>query len=201
MPQMIKDTPYYSDGRLLSREIKKMVASMAKVMGFDDCKKTKLIQDVFILRFLKRINSDELLTGYDQSFSLDEDCGKFLKWFESVIWTVTGWHRHVGKVADLMSDPSLAGFSWKEGESSTRPRQAMLMSVVGAFTGSPHPKLMEDFTHLFVGVEGGEKMTHIWHEFQGSLHKVEAEVTKRNGKRQIKNAQASPANVECSVAV
>jgi len=201
LPQLIKDTPYYSDGRLLSREIKKMLMSMAKVMKMDDCKQTKLIPDGSIIRFLERIAVDEQLTGYDRSVRDDDDCGVLLKVFESVIWTVTGWHRHVGKVADLMSDPNLAGFSWKEGETSTRPRQAMLMSVVAAFTGSPHPKIIEDFTHLFVGVKGGEKMTQIWHDFQRGLQDVEAEVTKRNGQRHIKNAQGNPRNVECSVAV
>ena len=72
----------------------------------------------------------------------------------SYIWTVTGWHRHVGTVGplaqlnwlcfpslwivvdhqiyqilwgDYYRDPELASFSWREGERVARPLQHMQM--------------------------------------------------------------------------
>jgi len=206
MPQILKDTPYYSDGRILSKEVKKMVSNMMVAMGWKDgsgksCTTLKDLHDTSAIRFLKHIQMDEATEGYDQSLSSASSCEQLMAWLTDIIWTVTGWHRHVGKVADFVSDPALAGFSWREGESFTAPRQAMIMSAVAAFTGTPQPKLIEDYTHLFVGIEHGEKMTEVWNDFRKALQTVETEVVTRNKGRTIKNSHSNPAEVECSVAV
>merc|ERR1719210_2131395 len=88
------------------------------------------------------------------------------------IWTVTGWHRHVGTVADYYSDPDLAAFSWKQGEAYPRPKQHLILSVVAAFTAMAQPKLSEDYTHVFAGMEDEFIMTVLWRRFQEELKEV-----------------------------
>merc|ERR1711879_763068 len=101
----------------------------------------------------------------------------------SYVFTVTGWHRHVGFVGDYYLDPNLATMSWKDGEASGRPRQHMLMTVINVFTSTHQPLLKEDYTHLFKGMKPPQleaTFTEAWHEFMKDLEEVEAEIDRRN---------------------
>merc|ERR1712224_1191724 len=103
------------------------------------------------------------------------------KWtMQALMWTLSGWHRHVGTVADIFRDPDLAAFSWKEGEAAPRPRQAMIMITVAATTGTSQPKLLDDYGHLFKGLDQEEEMRAIFRTFKEELQEVHNEIQRRN---------------------
>jgi hypothetical protein len=202
LPTLIKNSPYFADGRLLVDAMMRMSDGMYEAFSGDICENNTVV-DEHLLDYMAQFHAEEDTGGYAHALTAQGNipCDLVLKRQVGFLWTLTGWHRHVGMVADFVSDPDLAGFSWKDGERSTRPLQAMIMSVVGAVTGTPHPKINEDFTHLFQDIKSGDAIAKVWKDFQKDLGEVEKEIARRNEKRRIKNFHASPSVVECSVAV
>merc|ERR1712083_734981 len=102
--------------------------------------------------------------------------------FAAVMFSVSGWHRHVGFVGDYYADPELATMSWKEGEAYGRPRQHMIMTYINVFTSTRQPLLKEDFTHLFKGMvpDLESEFSEIWRSFLKDLEGVEQEIDSRN---------------------
>merc|ERR1712080_478551 len=133
LPQIIKDTPYFADGKLLITPMMKMMQKFFQVILLDEgrcSEKTNwTIVDVNLKRYMWDAMATKALGGFAADQHIREvDCRRLHLGSIDYIWTVTGWHRHVGQVADYVADPDLAGFSWKDGEAFTRPKQAFLMS-------------------------------------------------------------------------
>merc|ERR1712232_479664 len=133
------------------------------------------------------------------------------------IWTVTGWHRHVGQVSDYVADPDIVSISWVEGERAARPKQVLLAGSIDVFTGMPQPKLIEDYTHIFQHscrrfsealsfvwktscVQKKEQAQAHWRSFQKNLMVVNNTVAARNEERarkgDITNDNGSPSQIE-----
>merc|ERR1719378_1969840 len=60
------------------------------------------------------------------------DCKKMIDFLAELVFLVTGWHRHVGTVADFFRDTRFVTTSWKEGETEARPKHSMLMQLLAA---------------------------------------------------------------------
>ncbi|CAE8600909.1 unnamed protein product, partial [Polarella glacialis] len=207
LPAKIKETPYYADGRLLVQALKRLLDDVSGIYAPDECENGR-IKDLDIVRFRLALVEEAVEGGYTSTHSQlgglncsDQNNNMILQSVLANLWTVTGWHRHVGTVGDYYADPDLAAFGWKEGELGPRPKQTMLMSVVAAFTSTPQPKLIEDYTHVFKGMQHEDKMVAAWKKFRGELYEIQKEIRTRNARRTIKNAHMDPAMVECSVAV
>lgn len=128
-------------------------------------------------------------------------CSGFKRWLAVVLFAVTGYHRHVGTVADLAVDPEFATFSWRAGESYGRPRQHLQMALIAASTAKIMPKLGEDFSHLARGLEKEADIIALMNEFQVSMASVRNTVALRNADRAVPYFQMDPTFVEASVAV
>jgi len=207
LPPKLQAAPYYSDGRILMAAIKKMVLGVYGIL--DD-----LVCDAnggFVPDFA-RVHSEIWNETLESRYALPtnirrgvscKDAKEVLQLrLMAYIFVVTAYHRQVGNVGDYYRDPSLATMSWKDGETSGRPRQHMIMTYINVFTSTHQPFLREDYTHLFKGMlpdrESG--MVAVWRAFQKDLADVEAEIDKRNEKREIPNTSMSPKFLECSVA-
>ncbi|CAE8588021.1 unnamed protein product [Polarella glacialis] len=205
LPKMIQETPYYQDGRLLIGAIKKLVKRYSDIYRSDMCTASGVVSDPELKRFRDELVAENAEAHYVTPFTAETDCAEFFDIIVYYLWTVTGWHRHVGTVGDYFADPDLASFSWKEGEAYARPLQHMIMSTVAAFTATAQPKLIEDYTHLFKGIDREERAVAAMQEFQAELREVQAEIGRRNHLRLttqgFKNVYADPGVVECSVAV
>merc|ERR1711971_1541748 len=79
-------------------------------------------------------------------------CSGLRRWLTTMLFAVTGHHRHVGTVADIAADPEFATFSWKEGEIHGRPLQHLQMALIAASTAKILPKILDDFSHLAEGL-------------------------------------------------
>lgn len=206
LPEKLKVAPFYADGKLVFNAIYKLSRAFTAHAG--TCE--GLIHDEHLQRFVGMLRKQMAESHYQtnmtfsfESKNTEQICRIMEKRLAVYIFMVTAWHSHVGFVGDYYADPDLAVMSWKEGERTGRPRQAMITSVINIFTSTVQPKLTEDYTHLFKdGVDAGtaSKLTSMWHEFVADLGEVKREIDKRNTKRKIPNINMDPAILECSVA-
>mmetsp|Transcript_94422 Transcript_94422/g.224919 ORF Transcript_94422/g.224919 Transcript_94422/m.224919 type:complete len:1533 (+) Transcript_94422:40-4638(+) len=211
LPAKVQETPYYADGKLLFNAERQLLKEFRELysygrLGF--CDKQDQVTGPELRSLLNELVAENSRSHYASSLNSNATCTQFFEEIlMSYVWTVTGWHRHVGTVGDYYRDPELASFSWREGERSARPLQHMQMTTVAVFTSALQPKLIEDYSHVFQGVHKEEQMLQILDRFKSQLHKISEEVEKRNQKRiydpdmGFKNIHADPKIVECSVAV
>ncbi|CAK9083607.1 5-methyl-1-naphthoate 3-hydroxylase (Azinomycin biosynthesis protein B1) [Durusdinium trenchii] len=211
LPPKVRSTPYFSDGKLLFDAERKLLKEFRELYGYGAmgfCSKEDQIVGPEAQGFVSELIAENAHSHYASALHQNVTCTEF---FEEIlmayIWTVTGWHRHVGTVGDYYRDPELASFSWVEGERSARPLQHMQMTTVAVFTSSLQPKIIEDYSHVFQGVHKEAQMLQILDRFRAELHRVSAEIQRRNQKRLhdpdmgFENVHADPKIVECSVAV
>merc|ERR1719486_616706 len=83
-------------------------------------------------------------------------CNGFHAWLKATLFAVSGYHRHVGTVADIASDPDFASFSNAVGEACGRPRQHMQMALIAGSTARIFPKIRADFSFLAGGLGAKE---------------------------------------------
>lgn len=206
LPPLLQQAPYFQDGRLLVEAIKELQTDFLKLYSDQFCKPDGTVTDPEMQNLWDELLEENARAGYKSSGSGSvANCTIFANILLPAVWTVTGWHRHVGTVGDYYIDPDLASFSWKEGEPYSRPKQHLIMAQVAAFTSTSQPKLNEDYSHVFRGVEHEEQALAIMAKFRRNLQTVHDEVSRRNELRfqtwGYKNIHADPEIVECSVAV
>lgn len=206
LPAKLQEAPFYADGRLVFKSMLKLAQRFNKASG--QCAGLK--HDIHIQKFIRMLKHQMEESKYKSNFTslnlaaddTTEVCAIMDKRLAVYMFMVSAWHSHVGFVGDYYADPDLAGMSWKEGESFSRPRQAMITSIINIFTSTKQPFLMEDYTHLFkgLGADLSAKSTKIWHDFVEDLHQVKKEIDRRNTGRSVPNINMDPAILECSVA-
>merc|ERR1719382_2003661 len=106
------------------------------------------------------------------------------------------YHRHVGQVGDYTIDPDLLGFSWKDGESFSRPIQSFIIAAITGATSTARPKLLQNFTHVFQGSEfpgrSHPDAVPIMDNFRERLTNVSKEVQRRNALREFPYTRGDP---------
>merc|ERR1711988_1529621 len=173
------------------------------------------IKDDKIKFFMNRIDT---WTLFDRTAASDNEwlglythrdeltCNGFYKWLKTMFFAVSGYHRHVGTVADLASDPDFASFSNAVGEPFGRPRQHLQIALVAGSTARVFPKVVEDFSFLAAGLGATETATkQIFKDFQSEMQAAASEMNSRNDQRSSSGStpylQMQPSYVESSVAV
>ncbi|CAK0833209.1 unnamed protein product [Prorocentrum cordatum] len=209
MPARVQETPYAQDGQLIFDALQDFVASWFDLYGGRWCS-GGAVSDPAMLLFFERVQAWSMYQQHaevDASFLGLRDgdgglqCAGLQKWLTMLFFQVTGYHRHVGTVADSAADPDFAGFSWAEGRAYTPPRQAIQLSLISATTSTVWPKLNQDYTHLAQGIEKSAEAVQIFQTFRVKLEDIAKTIDARNKERPIPYMQMHPDHVECSVAV
>jgi hypothetical protein len=210
LDQTLKDTPYFADGKLLFDALKGLVDEWFGVFENDWCDVTDVVISSDLTMFMSRYESWSMHGSHATTDSVwlglhnmngQITCSGFKKWLSVMLFAVTGYHRHVGTVADITSDADFATFSWKDGEASGRPLQHLQMSLIAASTAKKHPKIFNDFTHLAAGLPSQAAAEAVLQNFQTQMSVVLAQINQRNAHRPVPYWQMDPTHVECSVAV
>jgi hypothetical protein len=207
--ETIRDTPFFADGRLLFAELRVLVEHFVDIHAADWCDSNGNLFDGPVDAFVRQFYEWSMLPNAAQDATWLQlhaqdgrlTCSGFKRWLTVVLFSVTGYHRHVGTVADLAKDPEFATFSWRAGESYGRPRQHMQMALIAASTAKIMPKLGENFDHLMEGLEKEAEITALMSNFRAGMAAVSETVTSRNVNRAVPYLQMDPAFVEASVAV
>mmetsp|Transcript_67890 Transcript_67890/g.196500 ORF Transcript_67890/g.196500 Transcript_67890/m.196500 type:complete len:630 (+) Transcript_67890:137-2026(+) len=200
LPAKLRESPYYADGKLLLDALRNLTNRMLSAHLSESCTSDAVVKDLQLLAFRNLLVAQDAQIGHAATIEAAPKCTDLQDLLLAFIWTLTGWHQHVGATGDYFADPELAGLSWKEGETFARPRQSMLATMLAAFTSLPHPKLDDDFAHLFRGIDKEQQFIKILESFRDELREVHSVVAQRNVQRTVKNFHADPAMVECSAA-
>jgi hypothetical protein len=211
MDPELKSLPLYEDGRELYKVIDTLVTKWAALYNSEWCDDNAYIKDGNIKFFIKRLDT---WTLFDRTAASDQEwfglysttgeltCNGFYTWLKTALFAVSGYHRHVGTVADIASDPDFASFSNAVGEAFGRPRQHMQMALIAGSTARVFPKVVSDFSFLAEGLNSGaEEASQILQDFQADMKKMALQVDSRNAQRPTPYLQMHPNYVEASVAV
>lgn len=207
----LQSLPFYEDGRVLFLAMSNLVDKLIDLYGNTWCDADGHVKDKDIKLFVRRFKS---WTLFDHHASSDDRwlqlhsasgellCTGFYKWLKIMLFAVSGYHRHVGTVADIASDPDFASFSNAAGERFGRPRQHMQMALIAGSTARIMPKLVEDYSHLAAGLgDKEEAVRQLLLQFQANMTNLANEVDVRNHNRAVPYLQMNPRFVETSVAV
>jgi hypothetical protein len=212
----LQKMPFYADGKLVFAAISDLVDKWSAIYSSDWCDGNGLVKDADIKMLLQRIQTWSL---FDRSATSDNAwlglytssnelvCAGFYKWLKIMLFAVSGYHRHVGTVADIASDPEFASFSNVVGEAFARPRQHLQMALIAGSTARSMPKLEGDSSFLASGLGADKFETQARQslkDFQSAMTEVAAEIDGRNQnkkERPFPYLQMHPKYVESSVAV
>jgi len=204
MPEL----PFFEDGILLFHALQEYVHSAIDKIygsGYLQCN-GYLHADREAMRFLAsfwHLTDPSTPDFWPQEFR-GSDCNSLKAFLTEIIFMVTGWHRHVGSVADFFRDTRFASTVWKEGETNTRPKQAHLMMLLAATTNAILPKLTLDVAEtLYAG--NGKLEQNLKMGLYPAMLEIQGQIEQRNQIRQSQNDipyhQMEPDSVEWGVQV
>ena len=103
-------------------------------------------------------------------------------------WQVTGYHNHVGNVADYLLAADFAGAKIRKGATQSDVQASFQGLMIGLMTAMKAPKLLPtqpstNFTHLLLRDAHLTRTTAIFHNYQGALAALSAQVDARNAAR------------------
>jgi len=208
LPARVQETPYAQDGQLIFDALQDFVASWFDLYAGQWCR-GGAVTDSAVLLFFERVQAWSMYRRHQKTdapfLGLYEDgslqCEGLQKWLTMLFFQVSGYHRHVGTVADSAADPDFAGFSWEPGRAYTPPRQAVQLSLISATTSTTWPKLSQDHSHLAEGIERSAEAAQAFHMFRAKMEDIAKTIDARNKGRAIPYMQMHPDHVESSVAV
>jgi len=204
MPEL----PFFEDGILIFRAIEEYVHSaIDKIYGSGPLQCNGfLYADREAQRFLRsfwHMTDPATPDFWPQEFRGD-NCNSLKALLTEVIFLVTGWHRHVGSVADFFRDTRFAATMWKEGESNTRPKQANMMMLLAATTNAILPKMGMDLAETIYSGNGKLEQT-MKQGLYPAMREVQSQIEQRNQIRESRNDipyhQMEPDSVEWGVEV
>lgn len=123
----------------------------------------------------------------------------FLAYF---IFTVTGYHRHVGTVGDFLLDPEIAALKIRNSIVGNTIQGAFQVNSIALATGFPQVELMK-FNPEHIALNDGHKATMLvaWKEMIKRLEILEEKIIGENKGRRFKCNSFLPSVQGISVAV
>jgi len=200
------EMPFFEDGKLLFDALHNYVESFVHaIYGKPSAGCNKALQaDVRAMNFVKNFFDQNSATPefWKPFKKADRHCGAFVDLVGEVIFLVTGWHRHVGSVADFFRDTRFASASWKDGETEGRPKHSMLMQFLAFSTNAIAPHLEDNLVEVY---QNDSPFSGLFNKLYKDMAAVQKEVEMRNKKRKegghIEFHQMEPKYVEWGVEV
>lgn len=218
---LLKDTPYYEDGQQLFNALEDLVSNFTEQYKDSWCSGDN-INDRFILHFFDRVRAwslTEVQAIEDHAWlgllkpvsstspnaqSTTFTCSGLGRYLSVMLFAVTGFHRHVSMIGDLLRDPYFAGLSWKKEEAFSRPNQSMraLMVVAGTTaTVANSTKLDDDYTGLWKDPKLASKVDPALAAFRTALAGIRGQMLRRSATRKHPHARLDPHLIESSVLI
>jgi len=203
MPEL----PFFEDGILIHREIQRYVESaIGHIYGkYSLACSASLLADQEAQRFIRQFwrLSDPATPDFWPSEFRRPTCHALTELLTEVIFGVTGWHRHVGTVADFFRDTRFASTNWQRGESNTRPAQAVMVMLLAQSTNAFLPKFSDDMSEAIYGDH--EALAENFMIFNRRMSEIQGILEHKNQERQARNdvpyRNMEPESIEYGVAV
>jgi len=113
------------------------------------------------------------------------------------IFTVTGWHTHVGNVSPYSWDPAFAGPAMGDGHTMTLPQVLFAQNLITLATAGDFPMITQDYSHMMVN----EESKAVLQKFQKSLNELSQIIDERNKTRRWVFNSFNPKYFATSIAV
>ena len=110
--------------------------------------------------------------------------GQLVDLVAQIIFAVSGWHSHVGANGRYLADPSFVGGKVRAGSELADIQSTILIYSLDAVTGLYQPKLLDDFTHVYLELHK-EKAVEVFQQFQKSLIALGRDIDSRNESRSM----------------
>lgn len=203
MPEL----PFFEDGLPIYREIQRYVESaIGEIYGLGSARcSARLLADHEAQRFLAHFwrLSDPATPDFWPSEFRRPTCHALTELLTEVIFGVTGWHRHVGTVADFFRDTRFASTNWQRGEMSTRPAQAVMVQLLAQSTNALLPHLSDELSETIYGDH--EALAENFRTFNSRMLEIQSDMEQKNQARLMRNDipyhNMEPTSLEWSVAV
>merc|ERR1719329_1269015 len=168
---------------------------------FEDTYRTYHESQRFIRQFWRL--SDPATPDFWPSEFRRPTCHALTELLTEVIFGVSGWHRHVGSVADFFRDTRFASTNWQRGETNTRPAQTVMVMLLAQSTNAILPKFSDELSEVIYGDH--EALAENFRIFNRRMLEIQGILEHRNQERQAQNdipyRNMEPESVEHSVAV
>lgn len=115
-----------------------------------------------------------------------------------IIYAVSGHHSHVGALTRYLADPRFMGSKVRVGSELSDMQSTFLTLSLNAVTGLPQPKLLDDFTHMFLELHK-EQAVEVFQQFHESLVTLGREIDSRNETRKMPLRTFHPVVLDSSV--
>lgn len=210
----IMKTPFFSDSAWLYEAIERFIDQYVELFKDEWSDIEGFIKDKNILWFLERSRTWNPIAEHESKQHVDIGLRKspdgpphidgFKKYLALRLFGVTGFHRHVSQVHDMLSIPDFVTFSWKEGETSGRPQQhmeAVLMFASTAGIISPN-KMESDFSYIADGMSShSAKAKAAFRALSESMADLKSKIDENNRGRDNPYLQMHPSYVDSSVSM
>eukprot|EP00931_Biecheleriopsis_adriatica_P003920 TRINITY_DN105668_c0_g1_i1.p1 TRINITY_DN105668_c0_g1~~TRINITY_DN105668_c0_g1_i1.p1 ORF type:complete len:1206 (-),score=193.07 TRINITY_DN105668_c0_g1_i1:8-3625(-) len=205
------EIPFFDDGKLLfdalSRYVSKFVHKLYQAdSGSEEACDAGLSKDNgakrFVDSFFKLSDPGTPEFWPDDFRDAHKSCTNLIALLSECVFLVSGWHRHVGSVADFFRDTSFASTAWKEGEHEARPKHSMMMMLLAATTNAILPKLSQNLSDIY---DDSSDVVDIFSSLKKDMEDVQSQIEQRNARRKaagrLEFHQMEPQYVEWGVEV
>ena len=114
------------------------------------------------------------------------------------IFAASGYHSQVGAVTQYVLDQSFMGAKVRVGSEFSDIQSTIEMLTLNAATGLNEPKLLDDYTHVFLELHN-EQAVEVFQQFQSSLIALGQEIDARNETRSMPMRTFHPAELDSAV--
>ena len=101
-----------------------------------------------------------------------------------IIFAVSGWHSHVGALTRYLADPRFLTCKVRAGSELADIQSTFLVYSLNAVTGVNQPKLLDDYTHMFLELNK-DQAVEVFQKFQDDLIALGREIDVRNETRSM----------------
>jgi hypothetical protein len=115
-----------------------------------------------------------------------------------IIFAVSGLHSHVGANTRYLADPRFLAGKVRAGSELPDIQSTFLIFSLNAVTGIDEPKLLDDYTHMFLELNK-EQAVEVFQNFQDALIALGHEIDVRNESRSMPLRTFHPEVLDSSV--
>ncbi|HWZ89637.1 MAG TPA: lipoxygenase family protein [Polyangiaceae bacterium] len=184
--------PYATDGLALWHTIRAFVAEYSGVFY----RPGELSADSALRRWWLALSRSRPALGFEP-LSTDAQLIDLLTQF---MFVVTGFHEHVGGVAEYVLDPTFMAGKIRAGQSMADVQSTVQVLLLLAATGFKQPPLLGDYTHLFLDRERPAAEA-AFARYQQALRALSTAIDERNRHRVQPFQTFNPALLQSSVSI
>ena len=138
----------------------------------------------------------------DLGIEMVETKEEFIDTLTNLFVIVTGFHEHVGTVADFVINPLFACARIEPGYEECSKQNFIQLSALATLTGLKEPDISGDWSHLFQDKYGfNDNDRNNYKEFRNSLKLFQLVIEKRNAESKYKSNSFNPKYIQTSVSV